>query len=89
MNQTKLPGFAPPPVHRCRVCRKRLTDPESIAAGIGPKCKSAEEKNDAEFLERMDSWNCEGDDKSYPCVTMGDINRLLNIIRRMKNEKTM
>ena len=34
------------------------------------------------FLRSMQRWNLEGDDKSYPCVTMGDINRLLEIIRR-------
>lgn len=82
-----LPGFEPPSVSRCRVCGRRLSDPESIASCIGPKCKAAEEADEHEFLDRMDSWNAEGDDKSYPCVTMGDINRLLGIIRRLKREQ--
>jgi hypothetical protein len=54
MKQPKLPDFEPPQVFRCRVCNRRLTDPESIASGIGPKCKATEEKDEADFLERMD-----------------------------------
>lgn len=45
-----------------------------------------EEKDESDFLDRMDLWNCEGGDDSYPCVKMGDINRMLKIIRRLKNE---
>jgi len=86
--QYRLPGFAPPPVHRCRVCGRRLADAESVFAGIGPKCKAAREKDEAEFLERMNGWNAEGDGDSYPCVKMSDINRMLGIIMRLKNDKT-
>jgi len=85
MKQAKLPVFAPPPVHRCRVCGRRITDAESVFAGIGPKCKAADDLAELHFLARMDQWNSHGDDDSYPCVKMGDINRLLGIIRRLKN----
>jgi hypothetical protein len=66
------------------VCGKRLIRAETVALGIGPKCKAAKEKDEADFLELMDSWNREGDEDSYPCVKMSDINRLLEIIRRME-----
>jgi hypothetical protein len=42
-----------------------------------PSMENADEQT---FLQRMHDWNSEGDEKSYPCVTMGDINRLLGII---------
>ena len=29
---------------RCRICGRILTDPESIAAGIGPDCRSKENR---------------------------------------------
>jgi hypothetical protein len=68
------------------VCWSRLTDAKSVAAGIWPKCKAAEETAELHFLARMESWNAEGDGDSYPCVQMKDINRLLGIIRRLKGE---
>lgn len=74
--QAKLPGFAPPPVHRCRVCRRRLTDADSIAAGIGPKCMAAQEAAEKQLIEdmaaRADKFGDDG------------IKKLLGIIRRLK-----
>ena len=83
MLQGRLPGFGPPQVGRCRVCKRPLKGPASIAAGIGPKCRAGS-MSEEKFLERMDGWNTEGDDSSYPCVKMGDVNRLLGIIKRLK-----
>jgi len=38
MKQIPIPGFERPPVHRCSVCGRRLRDPKSISAGVGPAC---------------------------------------------------
>jgi hypothetical protein len=75
MKQIKLPGFAPPPVSRCRVCGRRLTDAESISAGIGPKCKAAEDAKEEAYLKEISGFNI---------ITGRDINRLLGIIERLK-----
>jgi len=85
--QPLLPGFKPRSGSRCRVCGRRLTDPASVSEGIGPVCKGDQAKEEAAFLAHMEGRNIEGDGDSYPCVKMKDINRLLGIIRRLKNEK--
>lgn len=81
--QIRLPGFAPPQVHRCRVCGKRLTRAETVAAGIGPKCKAAEDADEQAFLDRMGMWNVGSYSESRQ-IKVNDFNRLLGIIGRLK-----
>jgi hypothetical protein len=33
------------PITRCTVCHRRLTDPYSVAVGVGPECRGKYPKN--------------------------------------------
>lgn len=37
-DRTPVQGFSLLPSHICRICHRRLSTPESVAAGIGPVC---------------------------------------------------